>query len=63
MEAPRRPCSSLVLLLRFLAILAAAAFFIVLAVHVEPVQGGRQPNPPPSPEAHPTPQSHCCNRR
>ena len=35
MKAPR---PSLLVLLRFLAILAAA-FFIILAVHVEPAQG------------------------
>ncbi|KAG0520324.1 hypothetical protein BDA96_08G064500 [Sorghum bicolor] len=56
---PPRP--SLLVLLRFLAILGAA-FFIILALHVEPAQGGRLRSSPPSPVPHTNPSSECgCN--
>ncbi|KAG0520325.1 hypothetical protein BDA96_08G064600 [Sorghum bicolor] len=61
MKAPR-PSLQLLVVLRFLAILASA-FFIILIVHVKPAQGGRQPNSPPSPDPNANPGSHCCNRR
>ncbi|EES16767.2 hypothetical protein SORBI_3008G060100 [Sorghum bicolor] len=59
MKAPR---PSLLVLLRFLAILVVA-FFIILALHVEPAQGGRQPSSPPSPVPHTNQHWPCCDRR